>query len=204
MADEGTLVKWFVQQKIQWLTGNPNESAARATLAQLRRGIGKAPGSIPELWSMTLEGLPESLLSKNGEPTYGEQAVHTALTLFALYQQGKELKSQCVSKEGVSLGAAVRRLIQSDEDEQRIKRRFDAAITADSMEEFSHHLRGLIQLMKADGVALDYPMLAEDIYRFQFAGRRDAVRLRWGQDYYRIHQDATETEQTGKEENQNE
>lgn len=186
MADEATQAGVFVKRKISRLYETKNESAARATLAKLRRGIGKAPGSMPELWDATLDGLPETLIGKGNGPTRGEWAVHTALTLYALHQQGKDLKGQCMSSDGEYLGVSVRKLIQNDEDEQRIKRRFDAAATSDSLEEFSHHLRGLIQLLKTKDIPLDYPALAKDLYWFQFPAARDSVRLRWGRDFYRI------------------
>ena len=194
MANEARQANDFVRYKIRQWTESKNDSTVKATLAKLRRGIGKTPGSVPELWDATLNGLSEDLISKDGNPTRGEWAVHVALTLFALHQQGKDLKKQCMSRDGAYLGIAVRHLVQSEEDQNRIKRRFDSAVTSDSMEEFSHHLRGLIQLLKAGDIPLDYPALAEDLYRYQFPDQRDFVRLRWGQDFYRI---------PGNEENNN-
>lgn len=185
MAEEVRQVGIFVKRKISRLTESGNESAARASLAKLRRGIGRLPGSMPELWNETLEGMPESLMGRGNGPSRSEWAVHTALTLFALHQQGKDLKKQPMSSEGVRLGTAIRKLIQNEEDEPRIKRRFDAAVTADSLAEFAHHLRGLIQLMKAVDILLDYPSLARDLFSFQFPDYRDAVRLQWGRDFYR-------------------
>ena len=81
-------------------------------------------------------------------------------------------------------GTALRKLVRDDDDENRIKRRFDKVATADSMEEISHHLRGLIQLMKAEDIPLDYPGLAEDLFRFQNPELRDTIRLKWGREYY--------------------
>lgn len=186
MNDEAKQAGTFVKRQIEWLAEGKNESAAKATLAKLRRGIGKAPGSMPELWEATLDGLPEALISKGEEPTSGEWAVHTALTLYALHQQGKDSKKQCMSRKGESLGISLQDLIESEEDERRIKRRFDAAATSDSLEEISHHLRGLIQLLKNKDIPLDYPALTADLYWFQLPAARDSVRLRWGQDFYRL------------------
>lgn len=185
MVSEAKQVKAYVKHKIVRLSGSNNESAVRSTLAKLRRGIGKAPGSIPDIWSITLEGLPETQYRRSDGPTYSEWAAHTALTLYALHQQGKDLKQQCMNKEGESLGTALRKLVNSEEDENRVKRRFDAAATSDSLKEFSYHLRGLIQLLKAKDIPLDYSTLAEDLYRFQFPEVRDSIRLGWGRDYYR-------------------
>lgn len=187
MSGEAKKAGAFVKRKIEWLSATKNESAIRATLARLRRGIGKAPGSTPELWSVTLDGLPDALLSNDGKPTLGEWAVHTALTLFALHQQGKDLNNHCMSKDGIRFGAAVRSLIKPDKgNEDAVLRRFHAAAVSDSFEELSWHIRGLVQLLKAEGIPLDYPELTENLYWFQLADRRDGIRLKWGQDFYRI------------------
>lgn len=75
---------------------------------------------------------------------------------------------------------------KTEEERGRILRRFGPVVTAKSMQELSHHLRGLIQLCKAKGVRLDYVQLAGDIYRFQFLESRKEVQLSWGQDFYYV------------------
>ena len=149
MENPGKEVRNYVNRQIRRLAESPNESSVRADLANLRRGIGKKPGAMPELWAFTLEGLPEQHLSRDGEPTYGEWAIYTALTLFALHQQGTPIKTKCASSDERTFAAAVATIIESDEDLKRIKRRFDATTTAQSMSELSHHARGLIQLFKS-------------------------------------------------------
>ena len=194
MTGESKQIYTFVKNKIQRLAQGGGTSASKAALASLRRGIGKAPGSMPELWDVTLGEMPEKLLSKKGEPTRGEWAVHTALTLYALHQQGNDPKSKCMSKEKESLGKAVKKLADK-RNEEAVLRRFHTAATAESFEEFSWHMRGLVQLLKAEAQPLDYPALAQDMYWFQFPERRDGIRLQWGQDYYSSHRkDNQETE----------
>lgn len=194
MAGESNQVYTFVKYKIERIAHGGGTSASKAALASLRRGIGKAPGSLPELWDVTLGEMPDNLLSKNGEPTRSEWAVHTALTLYALHQQGNDPKSKCASKVKESLGKAVGKLAVS-RNEEAVLRRFHTAATAESFDEFAWHMRGLIQLLKAEGQPLDYPALAQDMYWFQFPERRDGIRLQWGQDYYNSHRkDDQETE----------
>lgn len=190
----------FVHGKIQGLMNTGNRSLSRAALARLRRGIGKPPGSIPELWTYTLDGMPQQLTGRGGGPSWGEWSTYMALTLFALHQQGKELPSACVSKHGQSLGKAVRQLVKEADDMERVKRRFDPVVTADSPEELSHHLRGLVQLLKASEIPLDYPALARDLYRFLMPGQRDSVRLSWGRDFYAISRQSTDEKQQPIEE----
>lgn len=186
MNSESKQIGNFIARKIKLMSENSNTSASKAMLANLRRGVGKAPGSIPEVWEITLSELPEISISKDGKPTYGEWASHIALTLFALHQQGKDINIKCMSQKDKSLGEAARVLKSKiGDDGQRVKRRLDAIATSSDMEEMAHHLRGLIQLLKAQDIPLDYPKLAIDIYFYQFPGIRNQVKLRWGQDFYR-------------------
>ena len=93
MPSESNQVRAYMRMQLLKLTKIENESAVRANLARLRRGIGKNPGELPELWDITLEGMPENLYSNNGMPTKAEWAVYNSLTLFALHQQGKDVKT---------------------------------------------------------------------------------------------------------------
>lgn len=184
--DTLSLLGAYVQQKIRQLTQSQNQSAVRASLAQLRRGIGKPPGSLPELWGEMFSGMQDSLAGVGDQPSRAEWAVYLCLTLFALHQQSKDLSKQAMHQPQNRLGLAVRQLIKSPEEEERVKRRFDQVVTADSPEELSHHLRGLIQLLRSKDIPLDYAALAKDLYLMQIPEAKDGVRLRWGRDYYAI------------------
>ena len=79
-------------------------------------------------------------------------------------------------------------LPSADGDEDHLKpvqRRFNAFATAKGMPECLHHLRGLIQLLRRDGIPLDYVELAGDLYVFQTPDGAARIRLQWGQDFYR-------------------
>lgn len=193
-------IRKITQQKVErLLTESP---WSRAMLAKLRRGIGKQPGELPELFEVLLADMPEDHYSKGDKPSYSEWAIYTALTLFALHQQGKDHPMSVGGKTenkntGNSLGAAVGFLVKQERDRDRepaIKRRFDAVATANEFTEFAHHARGIIQLLRAGDITLDYPRLAEDLYWYQFDEARNRIRLRWGEDYYRITQVNTEKE----------
>jgi len=176
----------FVASKIQSL--HEPGSRQTASLAKLRRGAGKPPGASPEVWGLTLAELPSELVGYRGLPSEAEWAIHLCLTLFAIHQQGK---SEFVNTQNVSFGQAASQLISPDRgNEAGIKSRFDAVLTARGINEFAHHTRGLIQLMKAKDVKMDYPRFARDIYDFQFADSQDRVRLRWGEDYYHVNNSA--------------
>lgn len=200
MAEDAKQVSAFVKHKIIKLKENQNDAATRAMMAKLRRGIGKTPGSMPELWEVTMEGMPEALYRKGGEPTRGEWAVHTALTLYALHQQGKDLQKKWMHQDDVTLGTALRKLINNDEEqEKRVKRRFDTAATSESLPEFAHHLRGVIQILKTQDIPLDYALLAKDLYWFQVQEARDGIKLNWGRDFYKFHNGEKATKAVDKE-----
>lgn len=174
----------YVAGQVGRLLGSKNQALARSSLARLRRGIGKAPGSLPDLWGLTLDGMPEDLVGTGFQPSRGEWACYLALTLFALHQQGKDTTTAAMHQQGLPLGRSLRRLVRDPDDEERIKRRFDQVVTADSPQEVAHYLRSLVQLLRADDIPLDYAALAADLYRFQNPDQRDGVRLRWGRDFY--------------------
>ena len=178
-------VKACVTQQLRRLQVLP-EPQRRAELAELRRGVGRQPGDLPALWGALLADMPEQLQGSNG-PSKAEWAVYTALTLFALHQQGEAGVS--MNQPGRTLGGAVRQLAEKtaagqDWTESSVLRRFNALATADSMPEVSHHLRGMIQLLRREGIPLDYPQLAEDLYQYQFEDSRNGVRLKWGRQYF--------------------
>lgn len=190
--------RWQQSQAVERETGkrlhrivnmsNPHEQ--RAVLAKLRRGVGRQPGEVPELWAIMLEDLPEDMQSvRVPEPSREEWAIHIALTLYALHQQGKDVKREPMHQKGIGLGSAARQLAAKQpgdfiDNRERVARRFNKAAMADSMAEMEHYLRGFVQLLRANAVALDYETLAGDLYRVQFEDFKGNVRLRWGEDFY--------------------
>lgn len=162
-------------------------SRSKADLAKLRRAVGEAPGAIPDVWGITLEDLPEQLVGKTDAPSWGETAVHNALALFALHQQGK---GDSMNQHGEGLGRAVRQYILTKDpgggfdNESPILRRFNALSTSDSVDELLWHLRNIITQLRASNVKLDFAELAGQLYAFHIPEARDRVRLAWGRQLY--------------------
>jgi CRISPR system Cascade subunit CasB len=175
----------FVRGKIKQL--DDDTPWARGMCAKLRRGIGKSPGELPELWAATLANAPDAWDGRDGVASKEQNAIHTALTLYALHRQGKNAG---MSKEGGdSLGGAAARLVTPDKGNlDAVKRRFDAVATASGFLELSHHARGVIQMLKAspENLTMDYPSFAVDLYFYQIPTLTSRVRLSWGQDFYRV------------------
>lgn len=164
------------------------DAQRRASLAELRRGVGRAPGAIPALWGELLMGWDSFFNDDTSsravdEPTYEEWAVYTALTLFAMHQQGAD-RSMYV--EGVRFGTAVGKLVKDNDDVDRVLHRFNPAATAADMGEAAHYLRGLIQILRSESIGFDHAELASDMYLYQLSPESaDRVRLKWGRDFYR-------------------
>ena len=177
----------FMQSKIRKLDLDTSES--RASLAHLVRAVGKRPEEASaDVWAITLEGMPDSWATAGEEASYIENAVHTALSLYALHKQGNSGSVNMFGKENnkvLSVGLATRKLIQQRATmEASATRRFNVLATAQDYRELTNHLRGLIQLFSRDGIKLDYSRLAQDLYFMQFPEGISRVTFKWGRDFY--------------------
>lgn len=185
-------VEEFVRRRISYLESQA-ESNPKA-LAELRRGIGKEPGELPQLWQYILYQLPPEMEGRYG-PSREEWAIYLALTLFALHQQGR---TKSMMETGVSLGKAIAKLVKRGDEfgEERVTRRFTMVAGSSDVRGLSVHLRGVIQLLRSGEITLDYGKLASDLYMFQSPSMRAKVLLQWGQDYYGALRDSklSETE----------
>ena len=114
------------------------------------------------------------------------------LPIFALHQQGKDLKCESVNTKGKGLGSAVAELVKTEEDRQRVWKRFQTIATSSDVRELGYYLRSMIQLLKAEGISLDYGVLAKDIFDYQDSNRVNVVRLKWGEDFYRQKKEETD------------
>lgn len=158
-----------------------NESTAVAALARLRRGVDRRPGELVDLLPYTHhdEFTPAR---DDDEPTYREIAVHTALTLFALHQQSQP---RAMHVPGRGLGAAMRATAPGAELPEALLRRFRVLGTSEGLNELTHHLRGVIQLLRQAAAPVDYGRLADQLVTWQFVDGPASVRLQWGREFYR-------------------
>ncbi|WP_110343649.1 type I-E CRISPR-associated protein Cse2/CasB [Prauserella flavalba] len=180
------LMKSTVDKRVSDIQGAylRNRPGGVAALARLRRGLGRPPGSVLDILDFTYAkefvGDPNS-----DEPTRAEAAAHLAMTLYAAHQQSQ---SQPMHKRGERLGRSIRMLITEKDVtkyvEHSVAHRFAALGTADSLAELSHHLRGIVQLLRANGVPIDYGRLAVDLLHWQYPDRTASVKLRWGRDFH--------------------
>ena len=180
----------LVSRRAERLQRTRGTSSTTALLARLRDNVGREPGVAPEIWSVTVDGVSDD--ARSDVPTPQERAVHAALTLYAVHQQSRDAGAH---RPGIGLGQAVSRLERErgwtgkDQDEGKVspvRRRFNAVVTSTSLPELTHHLRGLVTLMRSEDVGLDYGLLADDLAQFQRPGGQDVVRRRWGRQLHHL------------------
>lgn len=172
----------FTRLQDEYLQGEPS---AKATLAQLRRGLGKPVGSSPKAWELTVKAVPDELGGNPHWPSREEQAAYAAFTLYALHQQSLTTGAH---ERGVPFGKAVQRL-RSTWSEAAVTRRFTAVSTAETIDEVLVHMRGLVSQFRAAQQSLDYVRLAFDLRDLLKPARAASVRLAWGRDFYRTEKD---------------
>lgn len=175
----------IVASQIKYLTGNDDKGA----LAKLRRGAGKEPGSVPDIWEYTIGALPE------GAKEDAENAVHIALTLFAVHRQGTNITGLATytgeneKSYPVTFGAAVRKL-KDGANNEAVTRRFNTAATADTISELAVHVRSLIQLLRTKNIDMNYAKFAEELYLWRFDTNK--IRLKWGRDFWKQNKQKNE------------
>jgi len=162
-----------VAKTIAMLDGE-NSSYSKASLAKLRRAAGKSVEECPDVWEITLLNAPRWGQCK--------EVLHTVLTLYALHKQGN---NSSMSDEKTGFGTAVAKLIDSEtKNVESIRRRFNLVATSQEFSELSYHARGLIQMLRAKNIPMDYVRFALDlnwIMQPDYAGK---IRLKWGEQFY--------------------
>ena len=134
-----------------------SRSKGARQLAALRHAAAKAPGEIPETWQLEFEGLPMCLVGKEDEPSKGERAVHTALTLYAIHQRSQTAPMHQSGYEN-GLGQAMRSLVLHDAkkyanlEQGELPRRFSALVTAESFSETVHYVRQLVGQLRGAAI----------------------------------------------------
>lgn len=171
----------IADRKIKHILEMNDEGARKATLAKMRRGIGRLPGELPELWSLIMGNIDES-------NERFETALFNSLTLFAWHQQGHDREP--MHQNGMSMGKAAAYLVFRDESgdiekaKERIIKKFSIITSSGDTIELFNHVKGMVSLLRSKDIPLDYGDLAKAFY---FSSDRDAlakIYLSWGRDFY--------------------
>ncbi|GAA1160187.1 hypothetical protein GCM10009654_15530 [Streptomyces hebeiensis] len=206
--------------------------AAAAALARLRRGVGRPAHDSPDSWGIDgLEDLAEvrqqlaaELAAQETRKFFSaderhkserreraeEEAVHLAVTLWALHQQSVRDADMHVSDWG--LGRSARHLahgrtgmagpatgdgvtadgsqdkrsaIRTDDDlSETLRKRFVRIGTSNSFDALAVRLREMVLLLRTARIPLDYGRLAHQLYAWQNENLRAEVRRTWGREFH--------------------
>ncbi|MGW5095672.1 type I-E CRISPR-associated protein Cse2/CasB [Streptomyces nodosus] len=171
-----------------------DQSHAVAALARLRRGAGREAGQLPDLWPLIdtgpLHETPDNSRPLNeNELVRAEDALHVALTLYALHQQSRRSGMYQADRPDRrrGLGAAVRRLMKPGEIDEPVHKRLVRAGTAPDLAVLAQRLRDIVVLLRREGIELDHALLAGQLYTWQWPGGPDIVRREWGRSFHAWH-----------------
>lgn len=163
-----------------------NRPAEVSQLARLRRAAGQPLGSDLALLAFTTGGFYRTDARLPETPTDREQAIHTAITLYAVHQQSK--RTTPMHQQGIGIGRASSRLAHRDNDRNfdAVRRHFERLGAARSWDSVQTYARALIQQLRANDIPLDYGRFADDLVAFRDPRYANDVRNRWGRDFYRV------------------
>lgn len=177
------------------LDSTRDASSTKALLANMRNSADKDISNNVDALAYVFSNLSYGEDDRGGELSYMEQAIFTAIQMYAIHQQsnvesvlkfGNDDENESGEKKNkykANIGDALATL-RSDESES-IDKRFNAMITATNFNKLSYHLRQMIKILKSKSEAkVDYAKLAEDLYWFMI-GRKEEVRLSWARSYYK-------------------
>lgn len=175
------------------LDSTRDTSSTKALLANMRNSADKDISNNVDALAYVFSNLSYGEDDRGGELSYMEQAIFTAIQMYAIHQQsnvesvlkfGNDDENESREKKyKANIGDALATL-RSDESES-IDKRFNAMITATNFNKLSYHLRQMIKILKSKSDAkVDYAKLAEDLYWFMI-GRKEEVRLSWARSYYK-------------------
>jgi CRISPR system Cascade subunit CasB len=182
-----------------------DQPRAVAALARLRRGAGKEIQQVPDLWGLIDTSLLHTPVKEGGpspreeDLTRAEDAVHVAVTLWALHQQSRRtgMHQRHRTETPAGLGGAVRRLMPAGDIDETILKRLVRAGHAPDLPALAVRLREIVLLLRREDIALDYALLAEQLYRWQQPGGRDTVRRAWARSFHAHRPPHTPAAETG-------
>ncbi|GAT18382.1 hypothetical protein IWT5_00656 [Secundilactobacillus silagincola] len=164
----------------------------KATLSSLRGAPTIVSQRAETVWPIMLPYMAEDLLSPNGRPSWGENAVYTATRLFALYQQGNDQLVYAPydkekSESGKNFFSALAVLRRNPDSRDALDRRAQALFGSSNFGSVVHSLTQLASILKSNklGIKIDFPVLAQNLFDFQTSFENaSTVKLLWGQEYY--------------------
>ena len=152
----------------------------RAALADLRSGLGRAPGEMARVHRHVVPYLAE----KN----YGDRWYYLTATLFGLHPSHKDPVEHVANgrtwKEHWTVGRAFRPLAfpPNEPKKESMEARFVALLNAHP-DDLADHLRHAVSLLKSNEQPLDWFQLLDDLLNWDRP--EGYVQLKWARDFYK-------------------
>ncbi|OQB75035.1 MAG: CRISPR-associated protein Cse2 (CRISPR_cse2) [bacterium ADurb.Bin132] len=168
------------------------EKSDRAGLATLRKGLGKEPGTVTEMYKYVYSRIP-------GQTNlFDEKIYFLTASLFALWYQGKQ---DLVKDFEGDLGKTFNQINKNSKSES-IEKRFTAIINS-HFDDLPNHLRHAVSLAKSKDVPVNWSFLLEDLKWWNNDDKR--VQKKWMKSFLQEERtELSQTKGTQKEEEQNE
>jgi CRISPR system Cascade subunit CasB len=157
----------------------------RAALAALRRGLGRPPGTVPDMYRYVEPWLPAEA------PPWVEDAYYLIAVLFAYHP--------AEGGEG-NMGDHFARARDPQGDNTAIERRFTALLAAHP-DDLPFYLRQAISFLRskgAGGIPIDWHTLFQDLRAWGYENR--SVQKRWARAFWGRAVQETEQDQKTEEE----
>ncbi len=143
----------------------------RGAMAALRRGLGKAPGSVSTMYPY---------VTPWAEKEHSYERFYLTASLFAAGPGHEE--------NGRSFGASLRALVEPGKDIKGsgIEKRFLSLLNLDR-EELFQPLSRLIVMLRGKSISVDYAVLMRDLlwWNAPYSFGNKSVQLRWAEDFWR-------------------
>ena len=169
--------------------------ADRGAMANLRRGLGKPPGTVHQMDRNILPFL-------SGEP---EKPYYLVAALFAGWHQGKD---SVVTNPPDNLGKSLKAIVEKEvkegrkrEDvEDRLEKRLVALLNC-HRDDLPQHLRQVVGLLRSKEVAINWAQLLHDIRGWNWESR--AVQRAWARGFWSVPEADIATQTSISNENKN-
>ena len=154
----------------------------RGALAALRRGLGKLPGTAPEVFPYVVPWVPGNA-SRSREASY-----YFVASLFALWHQGRAGPQTA----GGNLGWSFARLAsQAGAAPQAVERRF-VSLLRSRLEDLPEHLRHGVSLLRSHDVPVEWSQLLTDLWWWE--DTEGGVQRRWAREFWQREPEEEEAE----------
>lgn len=161
------------------------EQDQRGALADLRLGLGQAPGTVPKMYPYVVPYLPNEC-SRSTEDSY-----YLVASLFAYYQSGNAGNARKRIDQG-NIGDHLRSAIFYNQlDELPVERRFNALLAADPMD-LPQYLKQIVSLLKSHDVPIHWEQLFRDLQWWQHESK--FVQKQWANSYWHNQNQPSEQE----------